>query len=486
MSHEHERILPWPLAPGASPRIGELVSSLDAEIDAAAVGEGGVLVLVELGPDDGPEFLRLTERLAELWEGRGLRTLIVDAHPARPFFGDMFGESPEGFTEILHYGLSPDASARSREGCAGQWIPAGGRWSLPLENPEEPGLSLYRLASQADRVLLLADATDAEGLLDALRDRCHYRLQLVPALSTGDVAPPPVEAAEPAGMTTSHSPSETDDDLPRVVLMDDADRPRRWPLAALILVLLLAGAWALIFGPARGLIGRGESASTLAEGRGARETYSPLPGPAELPYGSGAAETADSGASARPMGAQERAGMGEAPAALAAGSSTSTAKPAARPAAKPAAASADDVAGSPSPEPEPVTPPAKTTPRPSTPPAATASAPAPAPASSGAGHFVIRRRFEPAGAWRTLTESSGPFYVHVESYHDSALADESARRRGFQRFGFVIEPSQIGGKQWYRMLIGPFPDLPAAAAVRDSLLDQTDEDYCLLVTTTSN
>ena len=66
MSHEHERILPWPLAPGASPRIGELVSSLDAEIDAAAVGEGGVLVLVELGPDDGPEFLRLTERLAEL------------------------------------------------------------------------------------------------------------------------------------------------------------------------------------------------------------------------------------------------------------------------------------------------------------------------------------------------------------------------------------------------------------------------------------
>jgi len=68
----------------------------------------------------------------------------------------------------------------------------------------------------------------------------------------------------------------------------------------------------------------------------------------------------------------------------------------------------------------------------------------------------------------------------VESYRDSALAAWSARERGFSAPGFVLRPVYVKGDTWYRLCVGPFPDLVSACAYRDSLLDQAGVDYCVI------
>lgn len=435
MSERRERSLSWPLEPGVAPKIAELVAGLAAEVDAFAPGSGGTLILVELAGEANEEFLRLAERLAEAWQVRGLSSLVVDAHPAAPFTRDCFEDSPEGFTEILHYGLSPEAVVQQREGCAGQWIPAGGEWVLPLESPAEPAITLQRLSYMADRVLILADGGDAEGLLKAFRFHCHYLLKLEPAAETAagltlPADPPEVpEPSEPA-------PEPASEPAVAVHISESPPRSRRGRSALLLLLLIVPLGLYFMLGPGS------ERPVTPAEPADSLDSeFSPLPGRVELPYHGGAREEevstdqSSSGIEATPPPAAERT---------------------------------PDLTAAPPVEDRTAAPPAETF-------WAT-------PETSRARAFTPRRRFESRQQWRSLGEYTGTFFIHVESYRDSALGAASAARRGFGQPGFQLRPTTVGDKIFHRLLVGPFLNLTAAAAVRDSLLDHTDEDYCTIVT----
>jgi len=494
MSKRTERKMAWPLEPGVAPKINELVAGLAEEMDAVSPDSGGAILLIEMRAEDADEFLRLAERLAEAWKARDHSTLVVDAHPAEPFTGDCFEGSPEGLTEILHYGLSPEAASQHRDGCSGLWIPAGGKWNLPLESPDEPGLTLYRLAGLADRVLLLADAADSEGFLEAFRDRCHYRMTLVTPEEAEDLPPLPVGVPvvdEESGIEESEveeaeeveespvPPTAPEDGSPRklsttpIATADyEPRRSRRW-LLLLLLIPILVLAWYFLLGP-----GSGEEPTTLAGDVADQDSgFSHLPPPTSLPYNGvpqeeeparnadeAEAEVEKSGDDAASGGGTPRLGQ-----TVYNGGDSDQADTAADPAEtaagpRDADLPQDDAKRE---EPRPVETPVTEAKRETSPPAATAPA-------------ELRRRFESRSAWNRTLLHRGEFFVHVESYQDSILAVPTARARGFQGAGFELQPSDVRGKTYYRLLVGPFAELPMAAAYRDSLLDHTDENYCTI------
>ena len=446
-----ERRLVWPPAPGS--KLEPLAAELMASIDAAAQG-GAALALIELEATGAAAAMQLCEQLAAEWRSAGRACLVVDGHPTAPFFGELFAGSPEGFTEILHYGLSPAAAAQERPHCAGLWIPAGGRWALPLDSPDEPALTLSRLLGEAERVLLLADAGNAEGLLPALRHACHFQLRLETAPAAAAALPEPAAnvAAEPAPALSSLRPPTQIRRRPEEPVVLRAQRGglgarrqrgrRLWPL-----LLLPAGALLLLLGIylITGPWGKGEQAAGSTVERGAGDAFSPLPAPAELPFAAQHRESSNTAsASAEPepvSAAPAREPRQAAPAGLGmlAATPTSTAT---LPAAPPAAA------------------------------------PGPIAAREGG----LERRFEPAGAWSRLLTAPGPFYVHLESFRDSVIAAEAARAPAAQRVGVRLAPALVEGLRWYRLWLGPFADLAGAAACRDSLLDRAGEDYCRIVT----
>ncbi len=423
-----ERRLAWPPAPGSE--LEPLAAELMASIDAAAQG-GAALALIELDAGGAAAAMQLCERLAAEWRSAGRSCLVVDGHPRAPFFDQIFAGSPEGFTEILHYGLSPAAAAQERPHCAGLWIPAGGRWALPLDSPDEPALTLSRLLGEAERVLLLADAGNAEGLLPALRQACHFRLLLEAE------APAAAPLEEPAALRA-----------PRGGPGARRQRGRRlWPV-----LLLPAGAMLLLLGIylITGPRDHGEQAAGSTVERGAGDTFSPLPAPAQLPYAAQHRESSSTAsASAEPepaTGAPGREPLQAAPAGLG--------SPVAAPTATATLATATPAAATPVAVPRPV----------------------------AAGEGGLLRRFEPAGAWSRLLTAPGPFYVHLESFRDSAIAAQAARAPAAQRVGVRLAPALVEGLSWYRLWLGPFADLAGAAACRDSLLDRAGEDYCRIVT----
>jgi len=201
-------------------------------------------------------------------------------------------------------------------------------------------------------------------------------------------------------------------------------------------IILIRGAW-------RGGPGPGQSIE-----RGAGESFSPLPAPAELPYRA-AHPVAESLAAAPPgaadNGRPERTAVQDAPPAALAGTRAAT------------------LGALPAAEPSPST-------------AQRAAAPT---AAKGP-----QRRFEPQASWSRLLGAPGPFYVHLASFRDSALAAEAAGSPAARRVGARLAPATVEGARWYRLWLGPFADLDAAAACRDSLLDRAGEDYCRIVTPT--
>ncbi|MCP4548873.1 MAG: hypothetical protein GY835_20665 [bacterium] len=212
MSESGIRKLVWPLQPGVVPNIAGLVVELTTEIAECGNDVGGTVVLIEAPEQGADELVRFTERMALQWEEEGLTCLIVDAHPALPFMSAQFESNQEGFCEMLHYGLSPERVAVGREGASGMWIGAGAPWSTSLESPEEPERCLRLMAEQADRVLLMADAGDGEGLLSDLQIGSHYRLVLteesvateMSATDAGDS----VDAVETAAPVADRSDAE--------------------------------------------------------------------------------------------------------------------------------------------------------------------------------------------------------------------------------------------------------------------------------------
>jgi len=144
-----------------------------AEMDASLSGRPACL-LFELDRSGLPEALRLLGELAEKWRSRGKSLLVVDAHPADPFLSG----GGEGFSEMLHYGRSPASLAEPYPELRARRILAGGMGDLPAVDPAEPARSLRRLAASADRVVLLADSRDAEGLLASFIESAAFRLRL--------------------------------------------------------------------------------------------------------------------------------------------------------------------------------------------------------------------------------------------------------------------------------------------------------------------
>ncbi|MBN2171165.1 MAG: hypothetical protein JW819_07600 [Candidatus Krumholzibacteriota bacterium] len=452
------RRLAWPPRPGGGPAIAELVEEIAAAMDAAAPPAGGALLLVE-AQAGGEELPRLAERLAAHWEGAGRTVLVVDAHPAAPFTSALFAPGAEGFTELLLYGVSPQALGRTREGAAGRWIPAGGPWSLPLDAPEEPARSLRRLAAASERILILADAGDAEGLLDAMRQAAAFRLVLAAEAPAAEApAPPPVaaeappvpphiarrEMAAPGGMAAEDTGSDAPRRLPVPDLQDDPPRYRLWFLLAAAVVVILLGIW--------WFLGRREAAPPApprgAEAGAPERNLRALPDRAALPW-QGERSTPDSlGRAAEDSLAALASRAADAPPLddAAAGVRDAATAPAG-PAAAPARNDAD--AGPPS-------------------------------AAGGGETAAPRRRYESRATWQVAQDHAGAFHVMVESYLDSTLAARSGRERGFDRIGIILRRARVRDRDWYRLCVGPFPDLAAAAAFRDSLLDTTGEDYCII------
>ncbi len=454
MSGRTQRRMAWPLEPGAAPKINELVAGLIEEIDGAEPDGGGQVVLVELSGDDAFEFLRLAERLTAAWEARGHDSLVVDAHPSEPFMADCFEGSPEGLTEIFHYGLSPEAAVRHRDGCSGLWIPAGGKWNLPLESPDEPQLTLFRMAGLADKVLLLSDRANDEGFLDAFRDHAHYRLILVseeeavdlPDLPTAEaIVALPVDDAEAAEAEPSPTAGSETAKVPVPVVEDTAKGVRKRRLLPLLLPIIVL-AWYFGLGP-----GRSQKSEESVDGFAAGDSsFSHLPAPVELPYSGGVRDEApreeESSDAALPA-ADDGTRLGE--------GSYLPEEPA--------------VVEPPVVEPTPVkveseAPPKNDVVEP----------------ESDVAARPLRRRFESRDHWRRAKSHTGVFHVHVESYQDSVLGARSARGRGFDVAGFSLRRHPVRGKIYYRLLVGTFSSLPAATAYRDSLLDQTNENYCTI------
>ena len=121
--HLPGRSIDWPACLSNGTDLVNLAVDLAAEIETLARGGDTLLVLAECGEAGREELLSLAAIIAEQWQRSGLRGLVVDAHPARPFL-PREEPQPEGFTEVLHYGLSPERVARRRDG-ASRATPSG-------------------------------------------------------------------------------------------------------------------------------------------------------------------------------------------------------------------------------------------------------------------------------------------------------------------------------------------------------------------------
>jgi hypothetical protein len=149
------------------------LNKLMADLDASqSAGKG--FILFEMDRRSLAEARRLLDDLAKRWKDRGKRLLVVDAHPAEPFISGR----AEGFSEMLHYGSSPSSLKSNLSELDADFIGAGGMGDLAPLDPAEPARSLRRLAASADRVILLADSRDSEGLLDTLIEESVFRVRL--------------------------------------------------------------------------------------------------------------------------------------------------------------------------------------------------------------------------------------------------------------------------------------------------------------------
>ncbi|MCB2148026.1 MAG: type II secretion system secretin GspD [Deltaproteobacteria bacterium] len=86
----------------------------------------------------------------------------------------------------------------------------------------------------------------------------------------------------------------------------------------------------------------------------------------------------------------------------------------------------------------------------------------------------------PAAAESVNNRASGGYLLQVQSFSDEMSALESVERLKRMGHPAYIAETDVGGKIWYRIQIGGFPDRAAAQAARDALSDQGIADTLIL------
>ncbi len=382
------------------------LDKLVADLDQSQA-EGPRIIVFEMDRRSLAEAHRLLGELVQRWKLREKRVLVVDAHPADPFI-KFEGAPTEGFGEMLHYGLSPESVQVEFPGLPAAFIGAGGMGDLQPADPAEPARTLRRLAAFADRVILLVDSRDGEGLLEKLIDESAFRLRL--------------------------SDPELDEHLERLAARRSAGRMRM--LFILGIPLLVALIYMLLPDEENGEELRLEAPPPTSH------RVRTLPEEEELPYFGGG---------------EPRVAVADSPEVeIEAATIEAETVPV-----DSLADSQDDSQ---------VEIPADTLLQAEV---ETPEAPKPAPT-------VAQRRGESRSAWNSALDHMGSFHVHVSSFRDSARAHLAQEREGFGTLPFRLQPVEVQGRTWYRVLVGEFHDLSAAVAFRDSLLDQAGRDFCVI------
>jgi hypothetical protein len=401
-----------------APRKKERALELDKLISAldASQSDGPRVIVFEMDRRTLGEVTRLLGELHQRWRARDKRILIVDAHADDPFI--KFDQSPaEGFSEMLHYGLSPENLRVKFPGLDADFIAAGGMGKLAPADPAEPARSIRRLAAAADRVILLVDSRDGEGLLSTLLEESAFRLRL--------------------------SDPELDEHLERLASRRSAGRMRMLFILGIPLLVWLVYMLLPDEDP------KAELALDVPPPPSHR--VHALPENADLPYfgGGNGGEVAQDTSSEVDF---TLAVIGE-------GDDSTVAEPS-EPDSTPLQQEntpeeshtqipeeAQDLRG---------TKVVKAAPR------------------------AAQRRAESRVNWNSALDHKGSFHVHVSSFRDSARALLAQEREGFSELPVRLHPVDVEGRTWYRVLVGEFPDLLSAAAFRDSLLDQAGRDFCVI------
>jgi len=391
--------------------LDKLISALDA-----SVADGPRVIVFEMDRRTLGEVNRLLGELNQRWRGRDRRLLIVDAHADDPFIN--FESAPaEGFSEMLHYGLSPESLRVKYPEMDADFIAAGGMGKLASADPAEPARSLRRLAAAADRVILLVDSRDGEGLLTSLLEEAAFRLRL--------------------------SDPELDEHLERLASRRSAGRMRMLfilgiPLIVWLIYMLLPDEDPKAELPIDVPPPPSHRVHALSEN-------------AELPYFGGgngselAQPTVSEGDSAEvELGARDDSNVAlrNAPDSLPMQQES-----------LPEESVHETATETPDPGDDEVV---KAAPR------------------------AAQRRAESRSNWNSALDHMGSFHVHVSSFRDSVRALLAQEREGFSELPVRLHPVDVEGRTWYRVLVGEFPDLLSAAAFRDSLLDQAGRDFCVI------
>ncbi|MDP6419366.1 MAG: hypothetical protein QF492_06960 [Candidatus Krumholzibacteria bacterium] len=416
------------------------LEKLREAIDASAPADHGALILLEVNPGPFGDTLRMIEELGRAWESEGKRVLVVDAHPEDPFLAPFLPLESEGFSEILHYGLGPDAVVRRLEGLPCLWISAGTLGSLSLEDPAEPRRTLKRLVSRAERVLLLASPGNQEGWLPLFREASSFRFRR-------SEEAPSEESPAPLSPPPSSESGDVEKETPR-----ERWGHRHWPYFLIVVVLMIWAAWYFLQDPERG--NREERTSMVL----------PPPDPLSVEE--------DRIAEVPPL-QTENILLPEEPATPVMEEETSLLESFSVPEEEEPAYSGfeemellpeqqeDKVSESTTPsEPE------KTRPE-------VVEAPKTAP-------WPVQRRKEGRSSWKTALDHEGSFHVHVSSYRDSSRALRDLADERFPEQIIVIRRARVGDRDWFRICVGEFEELSAACAFRDSLLDEAGLDYCAI------
>lgn len=401
-----------------APRKKERALELDKLISAidASQADGPRVVVFEMDRRTLGEVTRLLGELGRRWRQRNKRLLVVDAHADDPFI--KFEKSPaEGFSEMLHYGLSPKSLRVKYPDLDADFIAAGGMGKLEPADPAEPARSLRRLAAAADRVILLADSRDSEGLLTPLLQEAAFRLRL--------------------------SDPELDEHLERLASRRSAGRMRMLFILGIPLVV-----W-LIYMLLPDEDPKAELALNVPPPPSHRVRA--LPENAELPYfGGGDGGDAKQAADSEMDSVDAEIGEYDDSKTIQTTELDSTQF-------QPETIAVDIIAEAP----------AETT---------DLSEGEVAKAAPQA----AQRRAESRPSWNSALDHKGSFHVHVSSFRDSARALLAQEREGFSELPVRLHPVDVEGRIWYRVLVGEFPDLLSAAAFRDSLLDQAGRDFCVI------
>ncbi len=383
------------------------LDKLMAELDQCQA-DGPRVIVFEMDRRTLAEVHRLLGELVQRWKMREKRVLIVDAHSVDPFI-KFEGAPAEGFGEMLHYGLSPESVMAEFPGLQAGFIGAGGMGDLAPADPAEPARTLRRLARAADRVILLVDSRDGEGLLEKINAEAAFRLRL--------------------------SDPELDEHLERLAARRSAGRMRM--LFILGIPLLVALIYMLLPDEENGEQLRIDEPPPPTSHR-----VRTLPEEEELPYFGGGQQRVAAVDSAETQ--VDRAPQEDVvPPADSLPAPTEEA---------PSEGHTDTVTEDESER---------------------AELPKPAPT-------VAQRRGESRSTWNSALDHMGSFHVHVSSFRDSARALLAREREGFGDLPFRLQPVDVEGRTWYRVLVGEFTDLSSAAAFRDSLLDQAGRDFCVI------